>query len=401
MADDILNVHIGAAGDLVAADLAIDNTNRTVGANVSLLSGGVQVPVTVTTATLGANGTVNVAGTTAAGATVGIAFTEGATTATVSTNIAGLTTAVTETVIVACYLRGTHIRVCRDGVDADVAVEALRVGDLAVTASGARRPIRWLGTRSYAGRFAGANPELLPICFKAGALAAGVPVRDLWVSPAHAMVLDGVLIPARALVNGVTVVKADALDSIEYWHVELESHDVLLAEGAPSESYIDDNNRGMFHNADSFRAMYPAAAVAEPAYCAPRLEGGHRVAAVRRQIDGRAGLDTTADALFGDLRGHVDGCDGFTVRGWAQDTLYPDAPVCLDVMVGGKVVALVYADQHRADLERAGIGEGRHGFEVDLPAAVLAGGIVEIRRAADGRALQGSPCMAPVTARAA
>ena len=78
-----------------------------------------------------------------------------------------------------CYVAGTLIRT----VTGDVAVETLAVGDVVVTASGAERPIKWLGHRAYSGRLARSNPDLLPICFKAGSLADGLPARDLRCPP--------------------------------------------------------------------------------------------------------------------------------------------------------------------------------------------------------------------------
>lgn len=398
MADDIQTFSIGTPNDLIRASLTVDNTTGTVGGSISALENGISVPVVITTATLGAGGAVNVTGATALGSTVGLAFVEGQPTATVSTNILGITTNTTEAVAV-CYLKGTRIRAVRDGEQADIEVETLAIGDMVVTASGAVRPVRWLGSRSYAGRFANANPALLPICFKADAFAEGVPSRDLWVSPAHAMFLDGVLVPASALVNGRSVVKAERVESIEYWHVELDSHDVLLAENTPAESYVEDRNRGIFHNAQSFVARDQASvAVAEAEFCAPRVEGGQQVAALRKRIAERAGLSDDAGRLFGDLLGYVDHCDGAIVSGWAQDTLHPDAPVCLDVVVDGEIVALLYADQHRGDLAPAGIGDGCHAFSMALPLAGTVAHRVEVRRSADGRALQGSPILVPAAA---
>ena len=62
------------------------------------------------------------------------------------------------------------------------------------------------------------------------ALDAGVPHRDLMVSPRHAMFLDGVLVPACALVNGTSIIQVPAMDRVEYFHIELDSHDVILAD---------------------------------------------------------------------------------------------------------------------------------------------------------------------------
>ena len=137
----------------------------------------------------------------------------------------------------------------------------MKIGDEVMTMSGAVRPIKWIGRRSYGGRFVMGRKDILPICIKAGALDDNVPRRDLWISPHHAMYfkddLEGVLIEAKDLVNGVSIVQAERVDKVEYFHIELDTHDVIIAEGALSESFIDDDSRGMFHNAHEYRALYP------------------------------------------------------------------------------------------------------------------------------------------------
>ena len=104
------------------------------------------------------------------------------------------------------------------------------------------------------------------------------------------MFLQGVLIEARDLVNGVSIVQAERVDKVEYFHIELDSHDVIIAEGALSETFIDDHSRGMFHNAHEYRALYPDVAAAPAHYCAPRLYGGDQVEAARGHIARRAGV---------------------------------------------------------------------------------------------------------------
>ena len=183
------------------------------------------------------------------------------------------------TVSPACYCRGTLIRTDRG----DVAVEALSIGDGLLTVSGERRLVKWIGRRSYAGRFLAANPHVQPVRFRAGSLGDGLPRRDLLVSPNHAMFLDRLLIPARCLVNGRTIVQDCSLDRVDYYHVELDTHDVLLAEGAPSETFLDDDSRGMFHNAHEFAAIYPDAPRPD-AFCAPRVEHGAELEAIRLRL---------------------------------------------------------------------------------------------------------------------
>ena len=167
-------------------------------------------------------------------------------------------------------------------------MEALSVGNIVITASGKRRPIRWIGHRSYAGRFLAANPNVQPIQFRAGSLGNGLPRRDLLVSPEHAMFLDCVLIPAKALVNGSAIVRERGLDRVDYFHVELDRHEVLLAEGAPSESFLEDGNRGQFHNPAEYGAMYPDG-LARGDRCAPWVDSGTELEAILAQLAKVAG----------------------------------------------------------------------------------------------------------------
>ena len=185
--------------------------------------------------------------------------------------------------VVACYLRGTMIATPRG----EKAIESLAIGDAVLTAQGQSRPIRWIGHRAYKTRFARCNPDVVPIRIAAGALADRVPARDLFVSPLHAMFLDGVLVQATDLVNGVTIAEWMPADQIEYFHIELAEHAVLLANGAPSESFVDDDSRMMFHNAYDYSALYPGAERRPAVYCAPRVSAGEVLDGIRRRIDQR------------------------------------------------------------------------------------------------------------------
>ena len=184
----------------------------------------------------------------------------------------------------ACYCIGTLIRTERG----DVPVEDLVIGDRVVTLAGSLEPIRWIGTRSYQGRFLAGHSHLLPIRFKAGALGENVPERDLLVSPKHAMFLGGALVAAELLVNGTTVVREHGAIAVRYVHIELAQHGVIWAEGAASETFIDDGSRGIFHNADTFGQLYPDASPALVEYCAPRLTDGFALETIRRGINDRA-----------------------------------------------------------------------------------------------------------------
>jgi hypothetical protein len=288
----------------------------------------------------------------------------------------------------ACYCRGTFIRIGRG----QKRVEELRIGDEVVTASGLARPIKWIGRRSYSGRFVMGRKDILPICFKAGSLDDNVPTRDLWISPHHAMYFEngsgGVLVEAKDLVNGVSVVQAERVDDVEYFHIELETHDVIIAEGALSETFVDDDNRAMFHNAHEYRVLYPGAATIVR-YCAPRLDQGYEVEAIRQRVALRAGLESRNEASrASNLRGFLDRVTPHIIEGWAQNTDHPETPVCLDIYAGGRLIGQVLANRYRADLERTGLGSGRHSFSFTPPRGLaLNAGTVAARRSLDGAIL--------------
>jgi hypothetical protein len=198
-----------------------------------------------------------------------------------------------------------------------------------------------------------------------------------------------VLIEARHLVNGVSIVQAERADKVEYVHVELDSHDVIVAEGALSETFLDDDSRGMFHNAHEYDGLY-ADDVRQPArYCAPRRDDGYEVEAVRRRLAQRAGLAGTADEpRISGLRGIVDHVRPTDIRGWAQNIDHPDAPVCLDIYADGKMIGRTLANRYRQNLKHAGLGSGCHGFAFTPPPGLtFALDAVEVRRSLDGAIL--------------
>ena len=151
-----------------------------------------------------------------------------------------------------CYVTGTRLA-APEGV---VKVEDVAVGTMVLTASGAPRAVRWVGHRTVNCALAPEPAEVWPIQIKAGAFADGKPSRDLWVSPGHAIFISGVLIHAAKLVNGATIVQVPRAQ-VEYWHVELDQHDVLVAEGLPAESYLDIGNRAAFANGGKFVEAHP------------------------------------------------------------------------------------------------------------------------------------------------
>ncbi|MGI4794583.1 MAG: Hint domain-containing protein [Janthinobacterium lividum] len=179
-----------------------------------------------------------------------------------------------------CFATGTLIRTAAG----DVAVDELRVGDQVCTASGGLQPVRWLGHRRVDCRRHPTPEQVRPVRVRAHSFGEGLPARDLVLSPEHALFLDGHLVPVHALVDGVSVVQ-EAWERVTYHHVELDRHDVLLAEGLAAESYLDTGNRAQFANAPLVD-MHPAVGAGRMAVqaCAPLLLAGPRLEALRRAL---------------------------------------------------------------------------------------------------------------------
>jgi hypothetical protein len=178
----------------------------------------------------------------------------------------------------ACYARGTMIQTNRG----EVSIEELSIGDRVVTHSGKHKPIKWIG-RGQALATRGRRHAATPVIVRKAAIADNVPLRDLRITKGHALFIDGVLIPVEELINHRSIFWDDRAQEVQIYHIELETHDVLIANGAPAESYRDDGNRWLFRNANSGWHLPPQ----EP--CAPLLRSGPVVDAIWRRLLDRAG----------------------------------------------------------------------------------------------------------------
>jgi autotransporter passenger strand-loop-strand repeat protein len=283
------------------------------------------------------------------------------------------------TVTPLCFLPGTRIATPAG----EVAVEALNIGELVSTLHAGPQAVKWIGRRRYGAQFVAGNHLMLPICILASAIGDGVPARDLWISPGHAIHLDGALVPAARLINNVTIFQGTVAETLDYYHIELETHELLLAEGCAAESFYDEDFRNQFQNVAEYHALYPAARPAS-GMCLPRMEDGFALHAIHRRLAARAGLPATAP-IHGPLRGFIDQPGPGTITGWAQCETQPEEPVCLDIFLGGTRIARILANRYREDLRRAGLGSGNHSFAFTLPAGVS--GAVDVRRAVDGAPL--------------
>ncbi|WP_160000203.1 Hint domain-containing protein [Roseomonas sp. 18066] len=169
---------------------------------------------------------------------------------------------------VVCFMAGTRIATPLG----ERVVEALTLGDEVLTASGETRAIRWIGRQRVTAFFAD-RQRSGPIRIAAGALGEGLPRRDLLVSPDHALLVDGLLVQAGALVNGSSIRReADLPETFTYFHVELEDHALILAEGVPAETFVDNVTRRRFDNYADYVALHGEASAATGELAVPRVK---------------------------------------------------------------------------------------------------------------------------------
>jgi hypothetical protein len=184
----------------------------------------------------------------------------------------------------ACFMAGTMVRT----PDGEAAVETLKRGDLILSSDGQVKPVSWLGVQTISTRFAD-NMRVWPIRIRAGALGENVPSRDLMLSPDHAVLVEGALIQAGALVNGTSIVReTDVPEVFTYYHVEVDDHSLILAENTPSETFVDNVDRLNFDNWAEHLALYPEGRpIAELPY--PRAKSHRQVpVSIRVTLGARA-----------------------------------------------------------------------------------------------------------------
>ena len=203
-------------------------------------------------------------------------------------------------VVAVCFVTGDRIRTIRG----EVAVEDLQVGDRAVTASGALRPITWIGHRHLDGRGRALPVPQQPIRVRAGAFGSGLPARDLRLSPGHPVLVGadadaagGHLVPVMCLINGTSIAREPAA-AVTYWHVELDSHDILLAEGLPAESYYDMGSRAWFAGEDGALVDPNFVPAGEHGRCRPVAVDGPVVEAERARLSALFAASLGADCAW-------------------------------------------------------------------------------------------------------
>jgi hypothetical protein len=171
-------------------------------------------------------------------------------------------------------------------------VESLQVGDRVRTVPQGRfEPVIWIGHRRIDCLRHPEPRQVRPVRIAADTFGRGLPKRDLFLSPDHAVFVNGVLIPVKYLINGRGV-RQMVVRQVIYYHVELPRHAVLLAEGLPAETYLDIGHRDNFQNNDGGIRLFAdfsgggpdIAMLREGEACAPFVVHGPELDQVREAI---------------------------------------------------------------------------------------------------------------------
>jgi hypothetical protein len=154
-----------------------------------------------------------------------------------------------------CLLKGTKILT----PSGDRPVQELQIGDEVQTLAG-RKTIKWIGYNKFTKEEGRAwQDSIMPIRVARFAIDDHTPHCDLYLSPLHCIFFNQALIPVMYLINEATIAQGTPSDmsAIEYYHIELDTHEVIYAEGALVESFIDeDSSRENFSNFVQYERLY-------------------------------------------------------------------------------------------------------------------------------------------------
>ena len=231
------------------------------------------------------------------------------------TSIVGTSGTGTDAAMVVCFVQGTLIATA----DGDIPVEDLKVGDLVQTLDRGQQPLRWVGQRHLDAGELTENPNLRPIRIRKNVVSAGNGVGDLVVSPQHRILVASkvaqrmfgnteVLVPAKQLlaIEGVEI--ADDFEEVTYFHILFDQHEIIYANGVPSESlYLGlEAQRSLTPSGrEEIHALFPevTSPTFMPTNCRPMITNKRaRQLALRHASNGKTLLDAHSAPI---ASGHI------------------------------------------------------------------------------------------------
>lgn len=259
-------------------------------------------------------------------------------------------------IVAPCFAAGTRILT----LDGPVPVEALREGDRVISHRGEQRPVIWHGSRRIDCR-RHARPEAVwPVLVEAGAFGPGLPARDLYLSPDHALYLDQALIPVKHLVNGISV-RQVAMKSITYHHIELATHDVVWADSLLAETYLECGNRQQFGQGKSvsMQADFAPPYWNDARAYAPLVITGEPLARARQALHERLLRRGYRPEVPGTVTATVDGLQLNPVRREGNRYRFAVPPAAEMLTINSDAAIAANTDPCSEDRRRLGIALAR------------------------------------------
>lgn len=278
-----------------------------------------------------------------------------------------------------CLLSGTRVAT----LFGPIRVDDLKIGDMLVVAFGAAQPVRWIGTRNYVGKLMPKTDihGLMPIRIAAEALGAGIPERDLLLSPDHLVRIGGVFVPAERLLNAGTIARHEIPGAVRYFNIELASHNAIHAEGTAVASLLGDMSYyNSFGNVLEYMRLGYADRFVPLRSCLPVVTGGEALDYIRSAIEAQAerlGQATTTDA---DVHLQVDGVPVRATSGGGRALRFTVAPGAREVRIVSRCVAPADLEPRQTDFRPLGIrlcaltlrtGDGVRDVPIDDPRLVV------------------------------
>jgi hypothetical protein len=290
----------------------------------------------------------------------------------------------------ACFLSGTLIST----KNRKVPVQELVIGDKIIASDNREHIIKWIGRRTYRQPFKKNDRTIFPICICKSAFSDNIPSENLFLSPEHSILIENLLVPSKFLVNGKSIKIIDNLSEISYYHIELDNHELILAENTKVETFIDAGSRKIFENHDEFLHLYPDNRSEIRTLRFPKLEKAEDAKWIRDKLAARAGckMSYQNNHVKPRFQGFLDDASPAHIRGWAWLPDLPNVSAELEVFVDNEFLTKITASQFRADLLNARIGNGCHGFELYfLPQLTPANHCIDVRLSGNFNSITGCP----------
>jgi hypothetical protein len=266
---------------------------------------------------------------------------------------------------VACLMAGTQIKT----PTGHSAIEDLNIDDLVEVYGRSPMKIKWIGIRNYYTKDVYKNPALRPIRIKAHSIQYNMPSLDLLISSKHAILINENLVPAECLLNGKFIYRDYSEDNLQYYHIELDTHEIIYANELLVESYIDHNNRTGFDNYNIYKSINIKNQIMKDNNRYERLNNGIYIIRISDSIYRRYFFINKK--IYESFKITIDELNPSFVRGWAFRLNEPNMPLYLYALDGNDILGYAIAYEERVDVYAADAGPLNSGFQITFVKKLL------------------------------